>query len=135
MVQSDRSFMEVVRGEKKQEEVVQIRQALVDGKGKSEAEETVVLPTDLKNQRQSQINKIASMGKTGNKPLPTAVGAGVGGVQLNMAIVNEGAKISVVINKRFLLSFSNSNDSGEKRDLKSSHWSRRDLIVEVIERK
>lgn len=61
MVQSDQSFMEVVREEKKQEEVVQIRQALVNGKGKSEAEETVVLPTDLKNQRQSQINKIASM--------------------------------------------------------------------------
>lgn len=61
VVQSDQSFMEVVREEKKQEEVVQIRQALVNGKGKSEAEETVVLPTDLKNQRQSQINKIASM--------------------------------------------------------------------------
>jgi len=76
VVQSDRSFMEVVRGEKKQEEVVQIRQALVDGKGKSEAEETEVLPADLKNQNQSQINRIASMGKTGDKPLPTAVGAG-----------------------------------------------------------
>ena len=76
VVQSDRSFMEVVRGEKKQEEVVQIRQALVDGKGKSEAEETVVLPADLKNQHQSQINRIASMGKTGDKPLTTAVGAG-----------------------------------------------------------
>lgn len=52
-----------------------------------------------------------------------------------MEIVKEGAKISGIINKQFPFSFSNSNDSGKKRDLKSSHWSRRDLIVEVIERK
>lgn len=63
------------------------------------------------------------------------MGAGVGGVQLNMEIVNEGAKISGVINKQFPLRFSNSNNSGKKRDLKSSHWLRRGLILEVIERK
>lgn len=63
------------------------------------------------------------------------MGAGVGGVQLNMEIVNEGAKISGVINKQFPLRFSNSKISGKKRDLKSSHWLRRGLIVEVIERK
>lgn len=52
------------------------------------------------------------------------MGAGVGGVQLNMEIVNEGAKISGVINKQFPLRFSNSKNSGKKRDLKSSHWLR-----------
>lgn len=61
VVQLDRSFNEVVRGEKEQENVVHARQALANGKGKQKAEtEKMVLPSDLKIQCQSQTNKTAS---------------------------------------------------------------------------
>lgn len=61
VVQLDRSFKEVVRGEKKQENVVHARQALANSKGKQKVEtEIMVLPSDLKIQSQSQTNKTAS---------------------------------------------------------------------------
>lgn len=69
----------------------------------------------------------------GDKPLPAVVGGGDGRIQSNMAIANEEAKILGVINKRLPLQFSNSHDSGKKREIRNSRWLRRGIIVEVTE--